>query len=217
MRTIKNNINRGIFMLVLALLSHGCTKDNFWYSGISNGIHDCSLLEYMESHSYDWDSTALMVRHAGEKMLRIFEGKDTEIGEITFFGPTNHSIRRYMLSKGIKRVQDMDPLWCEQMLSRYIVKGKIFRDDVPIGIPGTSGVDVEGGKTYTALAGNRIYAYSHRTPYNGLEDVGAITVYLISIDHPGGAKILEDLASTNIQPNNCVVHSLQYFHTLGDM
>ena len=78
-----------------------CTKNNFIRSGISIGRFDGSLLEYMEhpGHSYDWDSTALMVRQAGEEMVRLFEGQDPNHPEITFFGPTNHSIRRYMLEK----------------------------------------------------------------------------------------------------------------------
>jgi len=90
------NIN--ILILVVCVLSFvRCTKENFIKSGLCNGRFDGSLLEYMEAsgHSYDWDSTALMVRHAGEEMIRLFEGQDPDYPEITFFGPTNHSIRRY--------------------------------------------------------------------------------------------------------------------------
>ena len=86
-------------LALFVFVAGGCTKDQFIKSGLSNGRFDGSLLEYMEApgHSYDWDSTALMVRHAGEKMVRLFEGQDPDHPEITFLGPTNHSIRRYML------------------------------------------------------------------------------------------------------------------------
>lgn len=100
-----------IAVLLIPFVS-SCIKDNFWYSGVSNGRHDCSLLEYMESDSYNWDSTVLMVRHAGEELIQIFEGNDPDLQEITFFGPTNHSIRRYMLENGIEKISDMDPEWC---------------------------------------------------------------------------------------------------------
>lgn len=120
-------------VVCFSFIATGCIQDNFWKSGVSNGRFDGSLLEYMDApgHSYDWDSTVLMVRHAGEAMVRLFEGNDPDYPEITFFGPTNHSIRRYMLENDIERVEDMDPAWCAEVLKRHIVKGKIYRADVP--------------------------------------------------------------------------------------
>lgn len=69
-----------------------CTKNNYYDSGICNGQHDCSLLEYMEQHSYDWDSTALMVRHAGaiwfsssrERILLIRKSLSLDLRTILF-------------------------------------------------------------------------------------------------------------------------------------
>ena len=83
-----------------SLLHVGCTKDNYIDTGISNGRYHGNLMQYMASNSYDWDSTILLVRHAGEEMVRLFEGKDPAHKEITFFGITNHSIRRETLSEG---------------------------------------------------------------------------------------------------------------------
>lgn len=98
------------------------------------------------------------------------------------------------------------------------MRGKIYRDDVPEGTRGTGGAAVgEGGIDYVALAGNRIHAYSYRASYEGIADMGAVTIYLVSLDAPLGANDLGDLASTNIEPNKCVVHSLPYSFTLGDM
>lgn len=218
MKRIMKQVKKMLVVLFLVLCATGCIKDNFWYSGVSDGKFDGSLLEYLEAHSYDWDSTALMVHRAGAEMVRIFEGQDPDLKEITFFGLTNHSIRRYMLENGIKRVADMDPAWCAGVLKRHIVKGKIYRNDVPVGKANTEGAAVgAGGINYTALAGNEIHAYSYKAPYNDVAEMGAITVYLTSLDSSFGAKDLGDLASTNIEPNNCVVHSLQYSFTLGDM
>lgn len=123
-----------------------------------------------------------------------------------------------MLEKGIKRVTDMDPTWCAAQLKRHIVKGKIYRDDVPAGKPATSGAAVgEGGKDYTTLAGNRIHLYTYKTDYNGVAEMGPVTLFGSSLDSPFGVKNFEELASTNIEPNNCVVHSLGYDFTLGNM
>ena len=49
-----------------SLLHVGCTKDNYIDTGISNGRYHGNLMQYMASNSYDWDSTILLVRHAGE-------------------------------------------------------------------------------------------------------------------------------------------------------
>ena len=106
-----------IYMITIVVYSTvGCTKNNYIDTGISNGRHEGkSLLEYMETDSYNWDSTILLVRHAGEEMVRLFEGQDPDHGEITFFGLTNHSIRRYLLQNGLERVTDLDAGWCRSI------------------------------------------------------------------------------------------------------
>lgn len=110
-----------IFIVALVgfvVATGACTKDNFVKTGLHNGRFDGSLLEYLKAsgHSYDWDSTARLVEQAGPQMVRLFEGKDPEHPEITFLGPTNHSIRRYMLFEGYERIADMDPGECEMLL-----------------------------------------------------------------------------------------------------
>lgn len=70
-----------------SLLHVGCTKDNYIDTGISNGRYHGNLMQYMASNSYDWDSTILLVRHAGEEMVRLFEGKDPAHKELRFSVP----------------------------------------------------------------------------------------------------------------------------------
>lgn len=195
----------------LVLLVGGCIKNEFIKSGVSNGRFDGSLLEYMEApgHSYDWDSTALMVRHAGERMVRLFEGQDPDHKEITFFGPTNHSIRRYMLENDIERVADMDPAWCEEVLSRHVLDGKLYRDDIPAGKRESTGVD--GGQEYTTQGGKVLILFTRRGSYGGVYDTGAVRIYCVV----KGRNNEIDIASTNIEPDNCVVHSLGYAFTLN--
>ena len=203
----------GFVCLVLGM--GGCVQDNFIKSGLHNGRFDGSLLEYLKApgHSYDWDSTARLVEQAGPEVVRLFEGKDPEHPEITFLGPTNHSIRRYMLDNDIERISDMDPDDCKELLLQCIIDGKIYSNDVPRGkydedesMPG------EGGKYYPTLSGSTVWLYTHQQTLQGIPDVGAISMGVYSQsafrDFP--------IASSNIEPNNCVVHSLSYNFTLGD-
>lgn len=117
----------------LLLGMSSCTKDNFAYSGISKARFDGNMLEYMDAHPYDWNLTAAMIRHAGEDMVKLFEGNDENHKEITFFGITNHSIRRYLLENGLEKVTELDADWCRSILLQHIVDGKLYRKAIPAG------------------------------------------------------------------------------------
>lgn len=212
-----------VIALIVGVLSFtGCTKENFIKSGISSGRFHGSLLEYMEAsgHSYDWDSTALMVRHAGDEMIRLFEGEHPDYPEITFFGPTNHSVRRYMLQNKIKRVRDLDAQWCKETLLKHIVKGKIYRNDITAGRldgsrTGEEGETIvgEGGDILTTVAGSKIWVYTFKESYSGIEDLGPKFIYLKSFDQ----GVLLEIVSADIEPDHSVVHSLGYAYTLGEI
>lgn len=193
--------------LVFAMLS--CTKNDFIKTGISKGQFPGTMIEYMESDSYNWDSTLLMIRTAG--LENLFNGEE----KITFFGPTNHSIRRYMLENDIKRVVDMGEEFCRETLLRHVMKGKVMREEFPRGVDNTEGGELvgEGGQIYTLMGGNKIWAYTFQEPYMDVPGVGAIALHVTSID----GKIVIPIASTDIEPTNGVVHSLGYSFTLGEM
>ena len=204
-----------IICVLLGLAFVGCTTDNFIKTGLSNGHFDGSLLEYLEhpGHSYDWDSTALMVRHAGVDIVRLFEGQDSDHKEITFFGPTNHSIRRYLLQKNLNRVTDLDPEWCRKLLLCHVVDGKIYREKVTSGTLSTGSNLVEGGVRYNTIGGTEIILYTFRGNYQGVDGLGALKLYMVSAETTRSL----DIASTDIEPNNCVVHSMVYYYDWKDM
>lgn len=197
-----------IIGMAFLLLESSCTKDEFDKTGISNGRFHGTMLEYMKAHPYDWDSTVVMIEHADLESL--FDGKE----EITFFGPTNFSILRYMLENGIEQVRDMEPEFCRKTLLRHVLKGKMMRVDFKPGISAT-GSDLigEGGDTYTMMGGNQIWAYTFKGEYNGVAGMGPLLLYVTSID--GHKKV--EIASGDIEPDNGVVHSLAYNFTLGEM
>ncbi len=207
-------MKRLIYMIIIALpLFNACTKDNFVYSGTSDGRHEGkNMLEYMETDSYDWDSTLLMIRHAGAETVQLFEGKDAAHPEITFFGITNHSIRRYMLENGIERVTDLDPAWCRSILLQHVVDGKLYRRDIPEGAPGTYGTVGEGGMTLTTLAGTEIWAYTMVEEQSGIVENAARHIFINFTK----VNLQVAVASGDIEPDNCIVHALEYGFTLGE-
>ena len=96
-------ILKGVILFMMLALG-SCTKWNYHDGGLSYGIHDCSMWEYLHTQPYDWDSTIIMIEHAGLKEL--FEGQG-EHEQITFFGVTNLSILNYMLQNEYKKVTDI--------------------------------------------------------------------------------------------------------------
>lgn len=259
-------------MAIFFLLMSCNTKYNIIDTGLANGKFDGNMYEYLQSGSYDWDSTRLMIERAN--LVDLFEGKRAGYEEITFFGPTNHSIRRYMIEKGISSIAEMDEEFCYKMIMECVVKGKHMRDDIPRGkdtgresdasdddgdgdygdgdyddgdlgdgdygdgdlgdgdLGDDSGDGGNEGETeepqpevnpdeymgtdgvvFTSAIGSRFWIYSYRESYNDVAGVGAVVLYIRALDNKG-KKI--DIASTNIEPTNGVVHSLHYTFTLGD-
>ena len=91
---------RSIVFSVVVLFLFSCnTKYNIIDTGLANGKFAGNMYEYLQSNHYDWDSTVLMIKKAD--LVDLFEGKRAGYEKITFFGPTNHSIRKYMLDNGI--------------------------------------------------------------------------------------------------------------------
>lgn len=218
-----------VFIGILFLLASCNTKYNIIDTGLVNGKFDGNMYEYLQSNSYDWDSTRLMIEKAD--LVDLFEGKRTGYEQITFFGPTNHSIRRYMLDNKITSIAEMDKDFCYEMIMKCVVKGKHMRDDIPSGKPAVNETEYNdwnedepgeesdkyqgtGGVIFTGETGNRFWTYSFQESYNQVAGVGAIVLYIVSLE-TGGTKI--DVASTDIEPTNGVVHSLHYNFTLGDL
>lgn len=101
--------NIGIILVLLSLFS--CeTKYNYIDSGLANGRFDGTMYDYLHSNSYDWDSTLLLVERAGLEDL--FQGKQAGYEKITFFGPTNLSILRWMIEQGYNAVREIPEATC---------------------------------------------------------------------------------------------------------
>ena len=101
--------NIGIILVLLSLLS--CeTKYNYIDSGLADGRFDGTIYDYLRSNSYDWDSTLLLVERAGLEGL--FQGKQTGYEKITFWGPTNLSVLRWMIEQGYNAIREIPEATC---------------------------------------------------------------------------------------------------------
>lgn len=203
-----------MYMIIVAglLFMSSCTKDNFVSTGISKGRFDGNMLEYMAAHTYDWDSVRVMIQHAGDDMVELFEGRASGHEAITFFGLTNHSIRRYLLRNEKKQISDLDPEWCKDILLQHVVDGKYYRKEIPEGEPGDYGTAGTGGITLRTLGGTDLWVFAIVQEKDGIVENAARPIF---VNFKKSNKEV-GVASADIEPDNGLVHALEYDFTLGD-
>ena len=127
------------FILLGILLSAfvSCTKYNQIDTGLAKAKFNGNMYEYFQSNSYDWDSLLVLIEYTGVK--EYFTGEKEGYENITFFGPTNHSIRRKMFEKShwnsnyTEKIYDYHSMrefvdgvgveQCRTWILRHIVKG----------------------------------------------------------------------------------------------
>ena len=195
----------------------GCTKYNAVDTGLAQKKFPGNMYEYLHSDSYNWDSLLMFIDYLG--LEEYFTGKKAGYEEITFFGPTNHSIRRKIYDKFT-----WSPTWQkvyvyhsvkefiegegEELILSHIVKGKYEVKDIPRGTDD----DEESGVVFTSASGTKFRVYSFQEPYEKTPKAGPVVLYV-----RGGKSMNNkiDVASTDIEPTNGIVHSLAYAFTLG--
>ncbi|MDR2131066.1 MAG: fasciclin domain-containing protein [Odoribacteraceae bacterium] len=192
------NIVTGI---ILTLLAAACSTDwNFENTGLARERFDGTMYEYLKSNPYDWDSVRLVIERAG--MVDMFDGGE----EFTFFGPTNHSIRRWMNNNSIAAIRDIPVAECASIVNDHVLDGTLARDDIPEGE--FTGGSWKGGKAYTFRSGKSIMIYRLLGSYMNVPKAGAAEIHL---------NQTTSVASSNIRPTNGIVHSLVYSYILGTL
>lgn len=152
-------------IFTIGILTSCDPKSNYIDTGISNGKHDCSMLEYFHTSSYNWDSLLVMIQHA--ELESLFEGREPGYEQITFWGPTNHSIRRYMLDRKITRISDMSKTFCKQIILMHVVKKRIMKDEMNFRIPDVTG-KIVGATEMTTAGGVTLLGYREKSEYGVL-------------------------------------------------
>lgn len=191
-----------------------CTNYQYMDTGLANGKHDYTVWEYLHTQSSDWDSTVLLIEHAGMKSY--FDGSMRD-QQITFFGVTNLSILRFMLNhnedveddEAWEKVTDIPEDICQYIVSRLIVPQRLLVSDVPRGDlqPTNYGYDEVDGKVYPTLEGE-LFIYTFQEDYEEIPEKGEIGLYIYMHDSENYEK--NRIVSTDIQMTNGVVHALSY-------
>ncbi|QUB62359.1 fasciclin domain-containing protein [Prevotella melaninogenica] len=190
-----------------------CTQYNFDDTGLANGKHDMTMWEYFKGDSYNWDSLRVMAERAD--LVSLFQGTSQYGKNFTFFGPTNHSIRRYLYDNHMERVSDIPVADCKKFILNCVLPNKrVMLDDFKEGVKSSDASTPigKGGETVEMASGKQLWIYTFHESYNGVPAAGPLRIHLVS---PTTTKT-SDVASCNIETNTGVVHSLVYDFNLTD-
>lgn len=191
--------------------SFSCTTQDWYDSGVSSPYHDCSIMEYLRKDSYNWELTVKLIERA--KLTDMFEGKDPNYKEITFFAPPSYSILRYLWDNDMESVEEISIEECKSIVLRHVLDKKYLKNDFAYrNVDYTIDDELQdGGTNITTMGGNKLRIYRDKSAYRGVPDVGPETMYIYSITK----ATMVPLATPDIQPQNGVVHALNYNYALG--
>lgn len=208
-----------------AMLFTACKKDDYYEDGgLANPVFEGDIMQYLESKPMEFDTIVQVIKLAGlEENFR----KD----EVTFFAPRDENIKEMIgsLDQGgvntalyyygrdtIKTLSDIDSVIWRKYLQRYMFKGKNKLMDYPQ-------IDFSLLNIY---AGQNYYSYNQT-----VSNIGVLFNDAVSSDGTSAIKymgyrqlhisyipdvsmptnwITVKVASSDIQPNNGVVHVLDY-------
>ena len=221
---------KGVALLLLVNL-YSCTDYNYIDGGLANGVHNCTMWEYFGNQTVDWDSTMIMIEHAGMKSY--FDGSG-KYKQITFFGITDITIARFMLQHNSEldddkeygipvddgeywnKVTDIPADSCAAILKKLIVpEQEIMLKDVPRGNRLlVAGKYVESsGKSFTTLYGDEIFTWMVPGDYDDLKDAGAKVLW---VARRLNTSSNQRIASTDIQTTTGVINSMDYDFAMGN-
>ncbi|WP_270516644.1 fasciclin domain-containing protein [Sanguibacteroides sp. AM78-02pH3A] len=206
---------RKIYMIVLiASFLWECDDNYFHDTGLANGVHDCTMWEYLRSDHENWDSTVLLIERAG--LVPLFEGKSAEYPEITFFGPTNLSIIQFLLTTTDRagnrlyhRIADIPAETCERLVKSHIIPGRRIKEDFDYEVRGT----LTGGTILQTLTGIELRVFRTKGDYNGIPDIGPEGLGIHALVN----GFIAGVASADIVTNTGIVHSLSYSYQMVEL
>lgn len=190
-----------------------CTQYNFDDTGLANGKHETTMWDYFKGDKYNWKLLCEMTERAG--LVPLFQGTSRYGKDFTFFGPTSHSIRRYLLDNGMETVADMPVADCRTFILNCVLPGRrVMLDDFKEGVKSSdpSTPIGKGGEQVQMASGKRLWIYTFREAYNNVPGKGPLRIHLVS---PATTQTT-DVASCNIETLTGVVHSLDYNFKLTD-
>ena len=218
-----------IYILCFASLFMACGTERDWTdTGIASPYHDCSIMDYLREDTMNWQLTVVLIEEAGLEDL--FEGKNPDYEEITFFAPPSFSILRYIWDEKKEAGEALTPEeladprllirahgqeWCKKMVMRHVLKGKHLKESFAFRNKEYAVTDPkqDGCTDVICEDGNMLRVYRESSDYGGVPDAGPVTMYIYSYD----AMMKVPLACPDIQPLNGVVHALNYNYLFGNI
>lgn len=204
-------------LVIIAALISGCNDGYLDDGGVHDPYYDMTTYEFLQTNPI-FDTLVYLIDKAGLK--------ETINGDVTFFAPTDYSIKDYVKTKRADIIaqfpfedftlDDIPVQDIRDSLLMYLIPGKINRDDMS-----------EDGKIYTTLMGNKVAV--HLTPlqdeYADLMTVWPEYVYFTTIvgeglDAPDEAVPEEEVDKRNriqtsgIETNTGAIHVIENSHTL---
>ena len=224
---MKSIIKAVVLSLATTFALGSCTKYNLIETGLSNGVHETSMNGYFSTDPYNWEETQKLIKKAG--LESYFTSTTTGSKGITFLGVTDLSIIRYVAEQQVKENEtaesegreakriELDDITQEDarnMLVNCIIPQRIMLKDVPRGrLTTTDGNTTRtGGMTVTTLGGEKLWLYTFQEDFNNVPNSGPVSLYVVSEKTQKRVKI----ASSDIQTQTGIVHSLPYSFTLGE-
>lgn len=220
----KNKNIIGLLVLMVALCCFAACKKDAHYldTGITNAKFDGNMMQYLESKPLHFDTLSQVIKLAG--MEDVFKNEN-----ITFFAPPDPTIdasirqlNAYLYFTGkdtVKTLSDIKPKVWKEVLSMYVFKGtsrlKDFRQVDTLALDTYAG---QGYLSYNSLPMNIGVVFNDAV--NGKDDDKVIIKYagyrqlMISyipdLSRPKTFWINAPVSSSDINPNNGIVHALRF-------
>ncbi|SKC07681.1 Fasciclin domain-containing protein [Sphingobacterium nematocida] len=216
----KFNIKHIFFTVMISLMAFAsCKKEYYEDGGVHNPKYEGTILQFLKSRPELFDSLVKVIDLAGYSELLNDPNEN-----LTFFAPANESINNSMELLNLQlyaRAQDtvldlkqVSPEVWKKFLSRYIFKNRYLLKDYPQ--IDTNDMFTYPGQIYLSIGGEPT---TIGTFYNDVSSKNNAGVEQI-IKYAGYRQVLidfrEPVATSDIQPNNGVVHVLRYrTHSFG--
>lgn len=200
-------------IVVIGLLA-ACKKDYYQDSGLAKGKFEGSVLDYLKSKPFYFDTLVQVIDLAG--MNDIFSKE-----QITFFAPSNacfdstlEHTNKLLYAAGKDTISQLSQvpseLW-RKILTRYIFKGKSMLNDFPQLDPAYFGT--YPGQFYKSYDGalmniGVIYGDAGGAQYAGYRQL--VLSYTPDVTFKPSSWRIALVSSVNIEPRNGAVHVLRF-------
>ncbi|MEG0796663.1 MAG: fasciclin domain-containing protein [Odoribacter sp.] len=219
---------KGIVLIISVFLMSSCgTKYNYIDTGTCKGYYDGTIYEYLKQDRGHWDSITKVIEKCSPEVLALFETQ-----KITFFGPKNIAFQKYFywgqpdhISEQVVNynkeayacINEWPRTLCDSFVKSHLVLGVTMRDDVPRLEKDDEGVNNGGGVVMTTVWGNKLWCWTIRNPFAGVPEAGDVEMKIASVKADGITIInnLGNIATTNLEAKNGVVHALADAYFLG--